>query len=70
MPEGRYKRKAKPGGADTGTVRPPGKQSTALARAKQAKVDETGLTSRVKGHVSARVKRAEAKRDARNASKP
>jgi hypothetical protein len=29
------------------------------------RIDQTGLTSRVRGHVSARGKRAQAKRDAR-----
>ncbi len=34
--------------------------------AKQRQIDKTGLTSRVRGHVSAQGKRAQGKKDARN----
>ncbi len=43
-----------------------GKQRRATTAAKQAKIRKTGLKSRVRGHVSARGRRTQAKRDARN----
>lgn len=41
------------------------KAKKASRKATATRIDQSGLTSRVKGHVSARGKRAQAKRDAR-----
>lgn len=42
-------------------------QQGAIVAAKQRRVAQSGLTSRVRGHVSARARRAQGKRDSRNA---
>jgi hypothetical protein len=42
-----------------------GAKSKAASKAKNQQIAKTGLTSRVRGHVSARGKRAQGKRDSR-----
>jgi hypothetical protein len=60
-------KKSTPKKAARAAASPPKKgQKSAKAAAKQARVDRTGLTSRVLGHVSARGRRAQAARDKRN----
>lgn len=41
------------------------KAKTIVGKVKAQRVDETGLTNRVRGHVSAQTKRTQAKRDAK-----
>ncbi len=41
------------------------KKNEHAGKINQRKIDQTGLTSRVRGHVSARGKRSQAKRDSR-----
>jgi hypothetical protein len=48
-----------------GTVLPPAKNKAAIAAAKKNRIQISGLTTRTRGHVSATVKRSQAKRDTR-----
>ena len=41
------------------------KAKTTVGKVKAQRIDGTGLTSRVRGHVSAQTKRTQAKRDAK-----
>ncbi|MEX2114821.1 MAG: hypothetical protein WD845_16630 [Pirellulales bacterium] len=59
----------KPSKPADATIGAGSKQTKVTAKAKQARVATSGLTSRVRGHVTARTKRNQAKRDSNQAKR-
>jgi hypothetical protein len=61
----KLQRKRKPAAAQQGSPSRQTDRLTAVAAAKESRIARSGLTTRVRGHVSARGKRAQGRRDSR-----